>query len=86
MNSTFRNRSAWIATKTPNTVTVDPLVQRPARDRSKAYSSTEVSKEENHVELGEETALSWALPAVESSHEADTRAQKKRNTINPYNM
>lgn len=58
MNSTFRNHSAWIATKTPNTVTIDPLVQRPAGDRSKQYSFTEVSEEENCVELGEETALS----------------------------
>lgn len=48
---------SWIATKTPNTVTIGPLVQRPTWDRSKQYSFTELAKEENYVELGKDTAL-----------------------------
>lgn len=57
MNSMFRNHSAWILTKTPNAMTIDPLVQRPTWDRSKQYSFTELAKEENCVVLREDTAL-----------------------------
>lgn len=58
MNSTFRNHLACIATRISNTVTIDPPFQRPAGDRFKQESFTEVSEEENCVGLGEETALS----------------------------